>query len=90
MPMACSAKILTPLSPADRARFVATNLSPNLFRSVASPEVPDPAKTAWRISPEPFPLKPQTVAAFEILGADLLKFYRAVNKVWTSTLGFPR
>jgi hypothetical protein len=80
--MACSAKILTPLSPADRARFVATNLSPNLFRSVASPEVPDPAKTAWRISPEPFPLKPQTVAAFEILGADLLKFYRAVNKVY--------
>ena len=80
--MACSAKVLTPLSPADRARFVATNLSPNLFRSVASPEVPDPAKTAWRISPEPFPLKPQTVAAFEILGADLLKFYRAVNKLY--------
>jgi hypothetical protein len=81
-PVACSAKVLTPLSPADRARFVANNLSPNLFRSVASPEVPDPAKTAWRISPEPFPLKPQTVAAFEILGADLLKFYRAVNKLY--------
>jgi hypothetical protein len=80
--MPCSAKVLTPLSPADRARFVAKNLSPNLFRSVASPEVPDPAKTAWRISPEPFPLKPQTVAAFEILGADLLKFYRAVNKLY--------
>ncbi|HKW44329.1 MAG TPA: hypothetical protein VJN22_01650 [Candidatus Eremiobacteraceae bacterium] len=80
--MACSAKVLTPLSPAERARFVAANLSPNLFRSVASPEVPDPAKTAWRISPEPFPLKPQTVAAFEVLGADLLKFYRAVNKIY--------
>jgi hypothetical protein len=80
--MPCSAKVQTPLSPADRARFVANNLSPNLFRSVASPEVPDPVKTAWRISPEPFPLKPQTIAAFETLGADLLKFYRAVNKLY--------
>lgn len=84
--MACSAKVLTPLSPADRARYVATHLSPNLFRSVASPEVPDPTKTAWRISPEPFPLKPQTVAAFELLGADLLAFYRAVNKVYAQSV----
>jgi hypothetical protein len=80
--MACSAKVLTPMSPAERARYVTSHLSPNLFRSVASPEVPDPAKTAWRISPEPFPLKPQTVAAFELLGADLLAFYRAVNKIY--------
>src|SRR5450755_3023945 len=84
--MACSAKVLTPLSPAERARYVTTHLSPNLFRSVASPEVPDPAKTAWRISPEPFPLKPQTVAAFELLGADLLSFYRAVNKIYAQSV----
>jgi hypothetical protein len=84
--MACSAKVLTPLSPAERARYVTTHLSPNLFRSVASPEVPDPAKTAWRISPEPFPLKPQTVAAFELLGADLLAFYRAVNKIYAQSV----
>ena len=84
--MACSAKVLTPLSPAERARYVTTHLSPNLFRSVASPEVPDPAKTAWRISPEPFPLKPQTVAAFELLGADVLAFYRAVNKIYAQSV----
>jgi len=65
---------------------VTTHLSPNLFRSVASPEGPDPAKTAWRISPEPFPLKPQTVAAFELLGADLLSFYRAVNKIYAQSV----
>src|SRR5450755_787218 len=81
-PMSCSANVLTLQSPADRARFVAQNLPPHLFRSVAGPDQPDPAQTAWRISPEPFPLKPQTVAAFESLGTDLLKFYRAANKLY--------
>ena len=78
----CSANEHEVLSPPDRARFVANHLPADLFRSVAGPDQAEVAKTAWRISPEPFPLKPSTVAAFQTLGADLLAFYRAVNKLY--------
>ena len=36
----------------------------------------------WRISPEPFPLSPTTVASLESLGNDLLAFYRAANRLY--------
>ncbi|HXW76764.1 MAG TPA: hypothetical protein VEJ20_05070 [Candidatus Eremiobacteraceae bacterium] len=80
--MPCSANAQTQLSPEDRAQYVVDHLSPHLFRSVAGPDVGDPGKIAWRISPEPFPLAPATVATFKSLGADLLKFYRAANKLY--------
>ncbi len=38
----------------------------------------------WRISPQPFPLKPQTVARLEGLGRDLLAFYQAANRLHLS------
>src|SRR5215472_11286328 len=75
--MPCSANAQAQISPADRARYVADHLPPHLFRSVAGPDVSDPGKVAWRITPEPFSLSPATVAAFERLGGDLLHFYRA-------------
>jgi hypothetical protein len=78
----CSANAHEVLSAPDRARYVAEHLPPDLFRSVVGPDQAEVAQTAWRISPEPFPLKPSTVAAFEVLGADLLAFYRAVNKLY--------
>src|ERR1700738_2935552 len=84
--MPCSANASTQSKPVDRARYVAEHLSPHLFRSVAGPDVTDPGKIAWRISPEPFPLAPATVAAFETLGKDLLQFYRAANKLYLQSV----
>src|SRR5579859_7181907 len=84
--MPCSANARTQLTPADRARYVADRLPPHLFRSVAGPDVADPGKVAWRISPEPFPLTSRTVAVFEQLGGDLLRFYRAANKLYAQSV----
>jgi hypothetical protein len=84
--MPCSANARAQFTPADRAHYVSEHLSSHLFRSVAGPDVADPGKIAWRISPEPFPLSPKTVAAFETLGADLLRFYRAANKLYAQSV----
>jgi len=84
--MPCSANARTQFTPVDRARYVAEHLPPHLFRSVAGPDVTDPGKVAWRISPEPFPLAAATVAAFETLGKDLLQFYRAANKLYMQSV----
>jgi hypothetical protein len=84
--MPCSTNVRTQFTPVDRARYVADHLPPHLFRSVAGPDVADPGKVAWRISPEPFPLSSKTVAAFETLGADLLLFYRAANKLYLQSV----
>lgn len=84
--MPCSANASTQSTPVDRARYVAEHLSPHLFRSVAGPDVTDPGKIAWRITPEPFPLAPATIAAFETLGKDLLQFYRAANKLYLQSV----
>ena len=61
-----------------RARYVTEHLPRGLFRT------PDGTDTgvAWRVSPDPFPLKPATVAAIETLGDDLLAFYRALNALY--------
>ncbi|PZR60386.1 MAG: hypothetical protein DLM53_12045 [Candidatus Eremiobacter antarcticus] len=58
------------------------HLAPNLFRSVAGPDAGDTNAVAWRLSPEPFPLAPSTVAALQSLGGDLLKLYRAANRLY--------
>jgi hypothetical protein len=84
--MPCSANAQTQRSPVDRAQYVVDHLSPHLFRSVAGPDVADIAKVAWRITPEPFPLAPSTVAAFETLGSDLVKFYRTANKLYAQSV----
>ena len=40
------------------------------------------SRVPWRISPEPFPLRAETVARLEQLGDDLLAFYRAANHLY--------
>ncbi|MDQ2818712.1 MAG: hypothetical protein M3T49_11045 [Candidatus Eremiobacteraeota bacterium] len=79
--MSCGAKARPQESPLEKARFVTENLPPHLFRGVAA-QTPDSADVAWRIAPQPFPLKPATVDALRTLGGDLLKFYRATNKMY--------
>ncbi|HXW52449.1 MAG TPA: hypothetical protein VEJ41_10695 [Candidatus Acidoferrales bacterium] len=80
--MACSAKLRPQDTPLDRARYVHDHLAPNLFRGVAGPQEGDPQNVAWRISPQPFALAPATVAKIRLLGQDLLKLYRAVNRLY--------
>ncbi|MBV8082653.1 MAG: hypothetical protein JOY86_06680 [Candidatus Eremiobacteraeota bacterium] len=80
--MPCSANVLAPASPLERARYITEHLSPHLFRAVAGEAAPEAAQIAWRITPEPFPLSPATVARLHALGADLLRFYRALNRLY--------
>lgn len=80
--MPCSAKLRPQDTPLDRAHFVHEHLAPNLFRSVAATQETAPDTVAWRISPQPFPLSPATVAMLQTLGADFLKLYRAVNRLY--------
>jgi hypothetical protein len=80
--MACSVKLRPQDTPLDRAHYVQEHLAPNLFRGVAGPETADVQAVAWRLSPQPFPLAPTTVAGLQTLGADLLKLYRAVNRLY--------
>ena len=80
--MACSAKLRPQDTPLDRARYVHEHLAPNLFRSVAGPQTTEPSAVAWRLAPQPFPLKPATVQRLHLIGADLLKLYRAVNRAY--------
>ncbi|HYL27315.1 MAG TPA: hypothetical protein VEW74_05730, partial [Candidatus Nitrosotalea sp.] len=39
-------------------------------------------RIAWRVSPEPFALSPEQADEIERLGADLLRFYRALNNLY--------
>jgi hypothetical protein len=55
-------------------------MPPGLFSAVG---VAAPGRTAWRLSPQPFPLPRATFAAIERLGPDLLRFYRALNALYT-------
>jgi hypothetical protein len=61
-----------------RARYVTEHLPPGLFRLAEGAD----SNAPWRVSPEPFPLKPATLAAIESLGDDLLAFYRALNALY--------
>ncbi len=75
--MACMS--VTPeLDPVGRARYVTEHLPPGLFRVADGAE----GNVPWRVSPEPFPLAPKTLAAIESLGNDLLAFYRALNALY--------
>ena len=75
--MGCTS-VAPELDAAGRARYVTEHLPSGLFR-VADREA---GGVAWRVTPDPFPLAPKTVAAIETLGADLLAFYKALNALY--------
>jgi len=58
----------------EAARFLNERMPAGLFGGVGVAE----NRVAWRLSPEPFRLSPATLAAIELLGTDLLAFYRAL------------
>ncbi len=62
----------------DQALFLNDKMPGGLFAGVGV----DQSRVAWRLSPEPFWLSPQTLAAIERLGPDLLKFYRALASLY--------
>ncbi len=66
------------MTPRDRARFLNDQMPAGLFGGVGIEE----SRVAWRLSPEPFGLKPETVAAIERVGPDLLAFYRALASLY--------
>ncbi len=62
----------------DQALFLNDAMPAGLFGGVGV----DIERVAWRLSPEPFPLSPQTYAAIERLGPDLLAFYRTLATLY--------
>jgi hypothetical protein len=76
--VACTA-IDPTLTPRDQAHFLSEHMPTGLFGGVGV----DESRVAWRLSPEPFWLSPQTFAAIERLGPDLLAFYRVLNGLYT-------
>lgn len=75
--MGCTA--LDPnLTPRDRALRLNERIPSGLFGGVGV----DQSRVAWRLSPEPFPISPETFAAIERLGPDLLAFYRALASLY--------
>lgn len=75
--MSCTS-VAPQLDAAGRSRYVTDHLPPGLFRIADGAD----SSVAWRVTPEPFPLAPNTVAAIETLGNDLLAFYRALNALY--------
>lgn len=73
--MPCTA--LSPdLTARDRAQFLYDTIPPGLFK------VENEDRIAWRVSPEPFALAPQTLERIVRIGEDLLVFYRALNTLY--------
>jgi hypothetical protein len=62
----------------DQALFLNDHIPAGLFGGVGL----DESRVAWRLSPEPFPLSPVTLAAIERLGPDLLLFYRVLTALY--------
>ncbi len=79
MPLMPCTSVVPELAATGRAEYLTANLPPGLFRLSAEGEN---LGIAWRVSPDPFPLAPKTVAAIETLGDDLLAFYRALNGLY--------
>lgn len=65
------------LTARDQAHHLYEAIPPGLFRVENETE-----KVAWRVSPEPFALTGEQVAQIELLGTDLLAFYRALNNLY--------
>jgi hypothetical protein len=75
--MGCTALDPT-MTPRDQALFLNEKMPVGLFGGVGV----DESRVAWRLSPEPFWISPETHAAIEGLGADLLRFYRALGSLY--------
>ena len=74
--MACTA-FAPNLTARDQAHFLYEAIPPGLFKVENEDE-----RVPWRISPEPFALSPQTLERIELIGKDLLLFYRALNSLY--------
>jgi len=66
------------LSPEEKVHIIGESLPKDLFRSVSSSREP----AAWRLSPEPFPISPQTFEVIESLGYDLVAFLRVLGSLY--------
>jgi hypothetical protein len=62
----------------EQALFLNEQMPAGLFGGVGV----DQSRVAWRLSPEPFWLSPETYAAIESLGPDLLRFFRALASLY--------
>jgi hypothetical protein len=74
--MPCTATIPN-LTAREQAHHLYEAIPPGLFRVQDENE-----RIAWRVSPEPFALSAEQADAIEKLGADLLRFYRALNNLY--------
>ncbi|MGR4064089.1 MAG: hypothetical protein ACLQPV_01415, partial [Vulcanimicrobiaceae bacterium] len=74
--MSCTA-IDPNLTAQEQAHFLIDAIPPGLFRVEDEDQ-----RIAWRVSPEPFALSPESVAKIEAIGLDLLAFYRALNGLY--------
>jgi hypothetical protein len=75
--MGCTALDPT-MTPRDQALFLNDKMPVGLFGGVGV----DESRVAWRLSPEPFWISPETHAAIEGLGADLFRFYKALGSLY--------
>ena len=69
------------LTARDQAQFLYEAIPPGLFKVENEAD-----RIAWRISPEPFALSPETFAKIEEIGKDLLAFYRALNSLYNRSV----
>src|SRR5579863_10441859 len=74
--MRCTATIPN-LTAREQAHHLYEAIPTGLFRVEDETE-----RIAWRVSPEPFALSPSELAAIELLGTDLLAFYRVLNGLY--------
>ena len=58
---------------------------PALFRVEGPARLPG-QRAPWRLSPEPFWLSPELVETLTGLGADLLAFYQACNRLYQASV----
>src|SRR5579871_4329451 len=75
--MGCTA-LQAGMSARDQAVYLTEHMPPGLFGGVGV----DEERVAWRLSPEPFWLSPETFGAIERLGPDLLKFYKVLASLY--------
>jgi len=75
--MGCTALDPT-MTARDQALFLNDRMPAGLFGGVGVEQT----RVAWRLSPEPFWLSPQTVAAIERLGPDLYNFFRVLASLY--------
>lgn len=74
--MPCTATVPN-LTAREQAQFIHDALPSGLFKTDDEAE-----RIPWRVSPEPFALSPATLARIELIGRDLLGFYRALNGLY--------